>query len=666
MPKPASSVPYLPSPAHTPSTSGYNTPRRGLAFTPGSSGSFRGSGGRSDDRGSSRGGRGDFGRGGGRGGRGGSGGLGFLAQGNLLAGVDRPLLVPVAFVRASALPVGLGGSEDDVIDNSVPGELDTRVLNGGLIEIVRELDMESSSEEEDSMVEDSMIAQAGTDTLIDFNQLYVSDVTPSIPSDVITISHHAESTFVLGLSKKDDSDSEEEEIVFQPTAPIVVPNDILPPVAIVAVTSVVVVATAPIALVVPPSLPLSNPNPASAPTAPHSPVLRDKPLTKNQKRQLKKAGKKARKNGTSHPRAGNQHLFVNAPPDSDDEDLEPEALAGDDGIEEMGTSKPREGDSDLDWGEQGPGPEEAARHKDRGTGRKARRKLERGQTQETQRIERLSVGARSEVAFALRKDVAVVSQHDVVPLRAPKRTRGGRRGNQELDEAALDYARNVFGLKSAGNSPTSSELGGEDHVNDMGFLLRMDGTSGGAQVSIAELEDDRKAREEDGEGWRTTDEEALSDESSDEADSDDELEMDIALGEADAAYVPPPASLPLIFHTSVDIAIAKAEDDELGISNSDFSSSDEEEASRQIADSLLAGGTVRFSSMGVGGPGGRRGKKEKKQARKGKGKFVDGVSSTDEDDSDADMFEGNNTWADNDEDYIRGLQVRPISLSNSR
>lgn len=65
--------------------------------------------------------------------------------------------------------------------------------------------------------------------------------------------------------------------------------------------------------------------------------------------------------------------------------------------------------------------------------------------------------------------------------------------------------------------------------------------------------------------------------------------------------------------------------------------------------------------MGTGGPGGRRDKKEKKRAKKGKGRMESSSSEEDSDDDDdgdeAMMFEGKGTWADNDEDYIRGLQV---------
>lgn len=98
-------------------------------------------------------------------------------------------------------------------------------------------------------------------------------------------------------------------------------------------------------------------------------------------------------------------------------------------------------------------------------------------------------------------------------------------------------------------------------------------------------------------------------------------------------------------------------------------------SSLEIEAALLSGSTVRFSSIGMSGPGGRSGKKEKKRAKKGKGKYVSSDSDSDdaeeeeeEDESDDDeMFDGKGrgrTWADNDEDYIRGVQVRNHLLSS--
>lgn len=94
-------------------------------------------------------------------------------------------------------------------------------------------------------------------------------------------------------------------------------------------------------------------------------------------------------------------------------------------------------------------------------------------------------------------------------------------------------------------------------------------------------------------------------------------------------------------------------------------SSGEENAA--IEKALLAGQTIRLQSMGQSGSGGRRDRKERKRAAKGKGKAVEVSDSSEDDDDDDDedledddMFVGDNTWADNDEDYIRGVQVSAV------
>lgn len=118
-------------------------------------------------------------------------------------------------------------------------------------------------------------------------------------------------------------------------------------------------------------------------------------------------------------------------------------------------------------------------------------------------------------------------------------------------------------------------------------------------------------------------------------------------------------------HSSVDLAIAEEEDAIFDVSQSHDTTFDSSEATSDedaaIERALLAGGTIRLSSMGQSGSGGRRDIKEKKRAAKGKGKAVvidDVYIDEDSEDSDEDeMFEGSNTWADNDEDYIRGVQV---------
>lgn len=451
---------------------------------------------------------------------------------SMMTGVDRPFLVPVAFVKASALPIELGlAGDDEPAMNEEAGELNDQIMNGGLIEIVRELELETSSEEEEEemeeMVDDSILGNGNQDTSIDFNQLFVSDTTPSLPSEVLSISTTT-STFVLGLNtpvhdSSMDSDSDSEEIVFVPSRP---------PIAVIPKSTPIF--TAPVALVPAPIvelIPVLESLSASPPDSPTEPIVRPKPLNKNQKRQLKKEGKKARKSGKTHSRSGNQHLFADAPPDSSDED--DTGMEVGDGIELVTglESKAREGDSDLDWGD-APPPPESAPLRPRATNRKERRKLERAQAQEAARVERLSSGTRHQVAFVLREDLPD-REKDVIPLA----TRSGKgKGRNQLTEEERDYAENVYGLKKDGeDSAADSDMGGEDLVKEMGFLLR----STENQVTIEELDDQARARadsEEVGEGWRTTSGEE-SDTSDGDADSDDELEMDIALGEADAAFV---------------------------------------------------------------------------------------------------------------------------------
>lgn len=66
-----------------------------------------------------------------------------------------------------------------------------------------------------------------------------------------------------------------------------------------------------------------------------------------------------------------------------------------------------------------------------------------------------------------------------------------------------------------------------------------------------------------------------------------------------------------------------------------------------------------FSSFGKAGGEGSRGVAERKRAKKGKGReaLSDSEDSEDSDDEDAGMFRGEGTWADDDEGFIRGIQV---------
>jgi hypothetical protein len=426
------------------------------------------------------------------------------------------------FVSASALPIGLEGDDEiDELPKDTPGELDDQVNSGGLQVIVRELDLESDSTdtsdasassgegdlEEDNVqgivdddssdmeVELSLVQRSTRDCstshpppiatttpspVPDISTLYVSDVRPSPPTAAEDVPTYESSTkVVLGLNKETSSDSEE-EIVFVPTSSLASTRLFAVPVSL----APVVVQETPI-----------------------EPVAKTKrpKLSGAQKRALNREGKKARKNGTTHTRSGNQHLLV------DQELTFASTVSIEGGNEEE--SAPRLDDSDLEWGDNGPVEEERKGgngKKGRMGIRRAERKFEREQSREVERMERLSVDAREEVRIVMNEGV-VASKYDNVFVEK----RGGKRAG--MDAAAEDYARNV-----GRNDLNDDAEGGQD----MSFLSR----NNGQQYSIAELQDTARARaeEDDGEGWRT---ESDSDEM---ADSDDELEMDIALGEADA------------------------------------------------------------------------------------------------------------------------------------
>ncbi|KAL8284032.1 hypothetical protein RQP46_005145 [Phenoliferia psychrophenolica] len=662
-PTPPRSYPPTPTTNQSPAQSGYSTPRRGLAFNPGAGGA-RGGRGDFTPRGSARGGRGGV--------RGGIGGLGFSnpsAGGSPYgagAGGARPLLVPVKFVKATALPAGLGGDDDETV-----GELESQVhAVVSLPDLEPEVEPEPEPEPEPEVEPEAAAAPR-------------SPVLVAPPAFVLP------QGFVLGLTPRsppvDDSDSDEssdEQIVFQPSVPapapatrVVIsapvtspPSPTLLPTLLSSLPSPASpLPTAPssphfrlleslpppaLPLLLPPStLVLSTPIPTAAPTPPYTNLAK---LSKKQKKALKQAGRKARKNGTDHPRKGNRHLPPR-PTFSDDEDLADgnamlDAILGE-GVDadesmgmESGEERPREGDSDIEWGDQGlPPTRPAPGLKLGGPGpknRKERKKEERKDQRERERLDRLSLGARDEIAVALggrvEPPLSLVERATEVPvIKATKR-----------DLAEEDYEANV---RAAMGDDEATPGGGT--VDDLSFLLSLIGAPSGQHTTLDDLADaDAAEGDSELEGWNTTSGSSSGEGSDDELDSGDEEETDLALGEADAA---------------VDLAIAQAEDAMMDDSIDSSEPSDSSADDRAIEAALLAGGRIRIASMGVAVPGGgRRGKVEKKRARKGKGRAApaDEVDSSDEESSDEDdddegMFEGQETtWADDDERYIRGLQ----------
>jgi hypothetical protein len=188
--------------------------------------------------------------------------------------------------------------------------------------------------------------------------------------------------------------------------------------------------------------------------------------------------------------------------------------------EEEEETAPRVGDSDLEWGSAGPGEEEGDGNdvdETRGTAkeRKHRRKAQRTERREGERMARLSLSARVQVETTL-----------LAATTGSRSTRG-----RAMDQAAEDYASNIM------RSTTSDDDDGMDLDAARSFAEGLMGAESGVQKTLAELADEARAREEEDEeggGWRTTSGSESSEGSDDEVDSDDLLEADVALGEADA------------------------------------------------------------------------------------------------------------------------------------
>lgn len=123
------------------------------------------------------------------------------------------------------------------------------------------------------------------------------------------------------------------------------------------------------------------------------------------------------------------------------------------------------------------------------------------------------------------------------------------------------------------------------------------------------------------------------------------------------------------------LSLASTSGENTSFDSSLSSSTDSAVEDYEFENALLSGKTVRLQSIGQGGGGGRKAdrerKKERMRARKGKGRAVEIVEdeedgSEDSSDEDEGLFEGRNTWADDDEAFIRRMQVRispPLLLS---
>ncbi|GAA5821689.1 hypothetical protein JCM11251_000972 [Rhodosporidiobolus azoricus] len=452
---------------------------------------------------------------------------------------------------------------------------------------------------------------------------------------------------------------------------------------------------------------------SGSPRAPPPPAQ-----TKQNKKALKRASRAARKAGRQHARSGNAHLFAAAEKDreeqvlgglddeeEDEEDVQDRedgkalfrrlqgggamtvddmlpANADDEEEDETGVGaipitlndhedgQPRLNDSDIDWGSDAP-PAQKPR------GSKAKRDLQRQQRadqREVEKLERLvSAGAtREEIELGLAMERSLREDRE---RKEEKEKRRRERRQREERMAEEDY---LAQLAAEGGDD------GDDTVAAMrAFAKGVAGSLGGVHERGDDL-DLRAAEEmeEDEDEWGTSsgseteegssdegsseidDEEAyrrgldLEEEDSDEVDSDVELELDYSLGDADGR----------VEHS---LSLASTSGENTSFDSSLSSSTDSAVEDYEFEKALLSGGTVRLQSIGQGGGGGKKAERERKKerirARKGKGKALEMDEDDDsEEDSDEDgdeqLFRGKNTWADDDEAFIRRMQ-RTVAIN---
>ncbi|GAA6010885.1 hypothetical protein JCM10207_003975 [Rhodosporidiobolus poonsookiae] len=465
----------------------------------------------------------------------------------------------------------------------------------------------------------------------------------------------------------------------------------------------------PVALSRPPPAAPSSATPAVDLSSPHAtapkPSQQKKaaPL-KMSKKALKKAGRIARKTGRLHARSGNAHLVAS----DDDDELDGAVLGGLDdeaareaaaqdkdagralfarmnagGMDDMlvaseeddeddddlaapeaehADGEPREGDSDLDWGEAGLPPARRSAPLARGKGKRAQQRQQRADQREVDKLERL-------VAAGATREEVEVSLAIEASLAEEDAQRRRERKARERERAEEDYLRHL-----------DADEEGDDSLAVLSAFAK--GVVGGLDADHQRGDDaDRRMAEdeEDEDAWGTSEEEdetgsgsgddseeysgsdeeleeeeyerrlALEEEDSEEVDSDVELEMDYSLGDADGRVEHSLSLASTSGSTSFDSSLS--------------SSTDSDAELYAFESSLLSGEKISIQSIGQSGGGGRKAerqrKKDRRRERKGKAKEVafeeEDSEDSEEDDEDA-LFTGKDTWAEKDEDFILRMQ----------
>lgn len=296
---------------------------------------------------------------------------------------------------------------------------------------------------------------------------------------------------------------------------------------------------------------------------------------KQSKKALKRASRAARKTGRLHARSGNAHLAGHESGrrlDEDEDEDENQGVAqeqaqdraagaalfaqmqGAEGVDDMLVAsddddeqdvidaeghvpgQPRQGDSDLEWGSSSP----PARGPPRGRAKKAALRAQRADQRERDKLERLvAAGAtREEVEVALALEMSLEAERRDARERERRRAEEDYAANVRNDEG--DDSMAVLAAFARG---AVGQLGGtHERGDDADRRMAEDeededewGTS-----SDGESEDEEESEEEDDDDTEGAHDRRLAleeEEGSDEVDSDDELEMEYSLGDADGRCV---------------------------------------------------------------------------------------------------------------------------------
>ncbi|KAI5478656.1 R3H domain containing protein [Pseudohyphozyma bogoriensis] len=373
--------------------------------------------------------------------------------------------------------------------------------------------------------------------------------------------------------------------------------------------------------------------PASVKAKPQSQPQATKPpkLTASQKRKAKAEGRKARKNGTTHARSGNRHLAFGRGLSDEEEDGEMDEM-----MEEL-VLEPREGDSDLDWGDAGPPPAKIVGGGGGGAGaggkenKKQKRKRERAEQREKEKMERLSLGERNVVEVMLREE----TENWSVGLEARDGGGAGKgKGKEKAKERDLDMEDYLENMKAQGE-----EI-------DMDFLKSLYANQMG--LDEVDLSDEESEEGQDGE-WGTTSGSGESDQegsgSEEESyDEGDEIERDYFLAQEDARI-----------ERELDRDEAELSSSEEDAEEEEDESTDEDAETDAVAGMLLRGEKIQISGGWGGNPGGETWEERKKRnaeaAKRAKEMKAAGLKKRDiaVDGPDTDREEGGK-WAEWDED----------------